>query len=106
MSVEEIRKAYIIKLRSAVEAAHQCRAAHRRTIATRPSRDPKWPSQVEVFWLTGHPTAKRCFAWSDPGEPAQVIAVLEIPPVIGAATAIQAALASKSRNLLPNPDAA
>ena len=84
------------KLRSFIETSHRCRATHRRTIATRASRDPNWPARVEMFWLSGHPTAQRCFAWVDPISTSQTYAVLEIPPVIGAATAIQSALASRA----------
>lgn len=91
------RQHYLDNLRSVIETSYQCRATHRRTIATRASRDPNWPAKVEMFWLTGHATANRCFAWVDPIVPSQTFAVLEIPPVIGAATAIQSALASRSQ---------
>jgi len=48
---------------------------------------------VEVFDLTGHPKAKRAYAWShvhgknDEGE--RFVAVLEIPPVESALTAVR-----------------
>src|SRR5215831_8238243 len=103
MSIEESRSQYVTKLRSVVETSHHCRAIHRRSIATRSSRDPKWPAQVEVFLLTGHPTAKRCFAWADPVAPSQIFAVLEIPPVIGAATAVQSVLGSASQAYRTRP---
>jgi hypothetical protein len=97
MSIEISSEEYISKLQSVIESSYKCRATYRRTIATRASRDPNWPARVEMFWLTGHATAKRCFAWIDPVTPSQIFAVLEIPPVIGAATAVQAALASRSQ---------
>ena len=48
---------------------------------------------MEAFELTGHPHAKRCYAWSyiDKGEP-QYVTVLERPPVDSAETAVQAAI--------------
>src|SRR5580658_8752950 len=54
-----------------------------------------WEGVVESFALTGHPKAKRCYAWSyqDNGE-TQYVNVLEIPPVISPKTAVQAAIAS------------
>ena len=51
-----------------------------------------WRGEVEVFDLTGHPRAKRCYAWihreekNDAGE--RIVAVLEIPPVVSAETAV------------------
>jgi hypothetical protein len=60
-----------------------------------------WEGDVEVFELIGHPKAKRGYAWSHPtGErdkDERVIAVLEIPPVISARTAVQAAIVSRSK---------
>jgi hypothetical protein len=52
----------------------------------------------DVFWLTGHPGAKRCFAWLQEAASteANVITVLEAPPIIGPATAVRAALAGRS----------
>ena len=104
MSIEEASKQYISKLQSVIENSYQCRATHRRTVTTRASRDPNWPAQVEVFWLSGHPVAKRCFAWADPINASQIFTVLEIPPVIGAATAIQSALAGHPDRSLPQSD--
>jgi hypothetical protein len=61
-----------------------------------------WEGDVEVFELIGHPKAKRGYAWSHPtGErnrDEQIIAVLKIPPVISARTAVQAAIVSGRKN--------
>lgn len=60
-----------------------------------------WQGQVEVFDLTGHPKAKRCYAWShregknDEGE--RFVAVLEIPPVGSARTAVQASIMADTK---------
>ena len=51
---------------------------------------------VESFDLVGHPRAKRCHAWSywENGE-AQYIAILELPPVIGPKSAVQAEITAR-----------
>jgi hypothetical protein len=52
-----------------------------------------WKGGVAAFALIGHPKAKRAYAWShreaknDEGE--RVVAVLEIPPVVSAETAVR-----------------
>ncbi|HUA64937.1 MAG TPA: hypothetical protein VME24_03755, partial [Alphaproteobacteria bacterium] len=52
-----------------------------------------WSGVVEVFTLTNHPKAKRCFAWShsdgkgDTDE--RFVTVLGIPPVISPETAVK-----------------
>jgi hypothetical protein len=67
----------------------------------------QWKGVVEIFWLTGHPKAKRCFAWFEPIANEQLqstaVTVLEIPPVIGPATAVKAA--SARRKSLSGPAA-
>ena len=47
-----------------------------------------WKGDVEVFDLTGHPKAKRCYGWSYE-EPEQFITILELPPVIDAKSAVK-----------------
>jgi len=52
-----------------------------------------WQGDVEVFDLTGHPKAKRAYAWSHldgkNDERTRFLAVLEIPPVDSAQRAVQ-----------------
>ena len=63
-----------------------------------------WQGEVEVFELTGHPKANRCFAWShregtnDQGE--RVVAVLEIPPLDTGQKAVQAAIVKDARETM------
>ena len=47
-----------------------------------------WQGDVEVFDLTGHPKAKRCYGWSY-DEPEQFITILELPPVTDAQSAVK-----------------
>jgi hypothetical protein len=51
-----------------------------------------WQGNVEVFELTGHSKAKRCYGWSY-GQPEEFITVLEIPPVTSPETAVKVASA-------------
>jgi hypothetical protein len=63
-------------------------------LATRDCRE----AVVESFAITGHPKAKRCYAWSfrEGSEPRYVTA-LEIPPVDSPQTAVRAAIVSKAQ---------
>jgi len=60
-----------------------------------------WQGEVEVFALSGHPKAKRGYGWShkegkdDSGE--RFVAVLEIPPVDSALTAVRVSLVKEIR---------
>jgi hypothetical protein len=87
----------IEQLRQAVETMHKCKARH---VESKPVIElfrgkVAWDGVVEAFELTGHPHAKRCYAWSyeDNGEP-QYVTVLEIPPVDSAETAVKIATAA------------
>ena len=96
------KREYLDSLQVAIKKSLGCDATYRRTVPVHEVFKGKtlWKGEVEVFWLNGHPQAKRCYAWSraerehDGGE--QFVAVLEIPPVIGAATAVKAALAAEA----------
>lgn len=61
-----------------------------------------WRGVVEVFSVTGHARASRCYAWShrigrnDEGE--RAVAVIGIPPVDSAQAAVKVAIASEVRS--------
>ena len=48
-----------------------------------------WKGDVEIFDITGHPKAKRCYAWSHDSDTGKTRyqAVLELPPVDSPETA-------------------
>lgn len=86
------------QLIKAITNLHSCTAKH---IGSEPVREvfkgqTVWDGQVEVFALTGHPKAKKCYGWSfeDDSGKMRHITVLEIPPVVSAQTAVKAAIAS------------
>ena len=51
-----------------------------------------WKGDVEVFDLTGHPKAKRCYGWTY-GEPEEFITIIELPPVTDAKSAVKVGVA-------------
>ena len=57
-----------------------------------------WKGTVEVFDLIGHSKARRAYAWQyEEGKETKTVAVLEIPPVYSAETAVKVAIAAKAR---------
>jgi hypothetical protein len=67
-----------------------------------------WRGKVEVFDLTGHPKAQRCYAWSHregPNEQGErFVTVLEIPPVINPQSAVKVAIAAETRTKKDAPN--
>lgn len=82
----------------AVSQLHECGAIYRETVPVHEvfNGQTVWQGEVEVFDLSGHPKAKRAYAWShregenDEGE--RFVAVLEIPPVVSPVTAVRASI--------------
>src|SRR5688572_13936971 len=89
------------KLRDAVQVMHRCSAVHVESVpVVEMFRSQKvWEGVVEVFDLTGHPKAKRCYAWSYPdGKETRFVAVLEVPPVESPQTAVRAAIVAQTKS--------
>ena len=90
----------IDQLREAVEVMHKCIAQHEKSVPVVEMFGDKtvWEGIVESFLITGHPQAKRCYAWRflEGNEP-RYITALEIPPVESPQTAVGAAIASKAQ---------
>ncbi|MFS8086466.1 MAG: hypothetical protein ACMG6H_12610, partial [Acidobacteriota bacterium] len=61
-----------------------------------------WQGTVEVFDVSGHPKAKRAYAWGHvTGENDQArryVTVLELPPVTSPETAVKAGIMSEIKN--------
>jgi len=82
---------------------HNCAATWRETVPVHEvfKGQTVWQGEVEVFDLTGHPKAKRAYGWShksgknDSDE--RFVAVLEIPPVESAVTAVRVSLVKEIR---------
>jgi hypothetical protein len=90
------------RLRDAIKRLHGCESAHTGSVPVTESFQGQtvWDGVVEVFTLTGHPAADTCYAWSyrrDDGQD-RYFAVLEMPPVTSAETAVRAAIVSEFKN--------
>ena len=94
------KQEYLKRLQSAIQELYRCSADYRRSVIVQEVVEGKtvWKGEVEIFWLTGHPSAKRCYAWGPKEEGGEsregVVAILEVPPVIGPSTAVRAAIAA------------
>ncbi len=88
----------IERLQLVIYQLHGCDAKHVQTVPVVEVFRGKvaWAGEVEVFTITGHPKAKRCYAWSHLDGPkderTRYVAVLEIPPVKSPQTAVQASI--------------
>lgn len=95
MNAVESKSDYLARLQVAVSQLHNCGAVWRETVPVHEvfRGETVWQGEVDVFDLNDHPKAKRAYAWShkegkdDKGE--RFVAVLEIPPVESAITAVR-----------------
>lgn len=89
------------ELQNAIHKLHGCEAFYLETVPVVESFQGQivWEGDVEVFSLRGHPKARRCYAWSheteDKGK--RFVAVLELPPVDSAQTAVRAAIVAETK---------
>jgi hypothetical protein len=88
-----------ITIRLAISQTHGCDSVHVGTVPVRETfqgRTTVWNGDVEVFSLINHPKAKRLYAWAHLDGPKddkkRFVAVLELPPVKDAKTAVQASI--------------
>ena len=94
---------YLRELTAKVRLLQGCKAVHVKTVPVTEVFRGKvaWDGEVEVFDLTGHAKAKRCYAWGflrdTRRNELEVVAVLEIPPVDSPESAVRVAIASHAR---------
>jgi hypothetical protein len=82
-------------LRAAIKKVHGCDS---KWLESEPVAETYWTGEVQVFELIGHPTAQRCYAWSQSVErERRVHAVLEGVAVDSAAKAVRATIAARER---------
>jgi hypothetical protein len=92
---------YIAKLQEAILATHGCPARRITTVPVKEVFQGKtaWEGEVEVFSLKGHATAKYCYAWAyEEGGTTHTTAVLGLPPVDSAETAVKVAIAASAKS--------
>jgi hypothetical protein len=87
-------KDYIERLKQVIFHLHKSGAIHVGAVPVEEIFHGKtlWKGDVEVFDLTGHPKAKRCYGWTY-GEPEEFITILELPPVTDAQSAVKVGVA-------------
>lgn len=83
-------------LREAIRNLHRCDATWLKSVPVKEvfQGQTVWEGTVQVFALHGHPTAKRCYAWShetDQGK-CRFVAVLHQGPVDSPEKAVRAAI--------------
>jgi hypothetical protein len=88
-------------LKEAVERLHSCTAKFVEAVDVREEHEGKilWWGTVKVFDLTGHPSARRAYAWSFPataGKP-KFVSVLGLPPIDSAVAAVRANLLAEAK---------
>ena len=85
---------YILRLRLTIEHLHKCGAIWRDSVHVQDiyKGNIVWTGDAEVFDLTGHPKAIRCYGWSY-GEPEEFITILELPPVKSPEDAVKVGVA-------------
>jgi hypothetical protein len=92
---------YFTEIRHAIRRMHGCESEHVFTLPVKEYAGGQvvWNGQVEVFALTGHPQAKRAYAWGFANGQGglEVVAVLELPPVDSPVAAVRAALAAQAK---------
>ncbi len=87
----------LANIKKAVERAAECPAKHIESAEVIEGfrHQIVWTGTVEIFDLIGHPNANRAYGWQE-GE--RFVAVLEIPPVDSASTAVRAAIAASQKS--------
>jgi hypothetical protein len=89
---------YLERIQNFIQNEYRCRAQHVRSVPVEEKFQERvvFSGYVEVFSID-HPQAKYCFAWGfrDAEGAESVVAVLNIPPVVGAHTAVHAAIVTE-----------
>ncbi len=88
-------------LKEAIRNLHGCGSAWLESVPVKETFQGKivWEGTVQVFDLHGHPTARRCYAWSyeaDEGK-RRFVAVLHQGPVDSPVRAVKAAIIQQNR---------
>jgi hypothetical protein len=94
---------YIERLKQVIFHLHRADSRHLESVPVEEvfQGQTVWRGVVEVFALVGHPKANRAYAWShragrdDSDE--RFVAVLGLPPVTSAETAVKVSVASDIR---------
>lgn len=97
---------YIDELMAAIRHLHGCEPTYAETTPVKEvfRGQTAWEGNVLAFTLTGHPKARRCYAWGVPkatGKGWEITTVLEISPVDSPQVAVRIAIAAEARKRFP-----
>ena len=95
-----IMKVNVAELKRAVEVQHGCTATVFQSVPIKETFSGKTVWDGVVYSLTGHPTAKRAYAWSSPIEGSdkrRFFAVLHQWPVTSPVEAVRAAIVAEQK---------
>lgn len=94
-------EAGIPALVEAIKHLHACEATWLESVPVKEifKGETVWEGEVQVFALSGHPTAERAYAWSaaTSGGKRQFFAVLHAGPVNGAVAAVRASVVATQK---------
>ena len=89
-------------IQDAIAKGYSCSAIYDRTVPVHEQLQGKtiWKGEVEIFNLSGHPKAQRCYGWGFEDRPGhtEFVTVLEVPPVISPETAVRTYLVSQFKD--------
>ena len=94
---------YILELKDIIRRLHGVESEHIESVPVKEEFQGQtvWEGVVEVFDLTGHPSAFRAYAWAhgtdDPAGPRRHITVLHTHPIKSAEDAVRAFIIQESR---------
>jgi hypothetical protein len=92
---------YISELQRAIRNLHGCESKHVESVSVTETFQGRvlWKGKVEVFELSGHPQAKRAYAWAyvDENKQSQYVTVLHVPPVDSPQRAVKAMIATRMK---------
>lgn len=95
---------YLGELKAKIKLLHGCEATYRQTVPVKEAfpGNMVWDGKVEVFDIIGNAQTRHCYAWGSANQRnpdrLDVVAVLEIPPIISPETAVKAAVTFCSEN--------
>jgi hypothetical protein len=97
-------KTYIERLQGVIQHLHGCKSAWVDSVPVHEvfRGETAWQGVVKVFTLSGHPKAKKAYAWSHADgkddQDERFVTVLELPPVDSPQTAVKVAIAAEVKN--------
>jgi hypothetical protein len=106
LTIEVADQTYIDALQRIITEIHGCSSEHWDTAHVREviGETVIWEGDVEIFYVFGHPKARRCFAWvrerARLHQPVRFFAILDSTFIHSAEDAVKYARISESANLI------